>query len=86
MNQVDQAKMLRHIQEIAFAIDDVVLFLDTHPTDEDALMYYEKYKKMYKDASKEYTKYFGPLTNENVNVDCGRWTWVEGPWPWEGGC
>lgn len=57
MNQSDQAKMLRYIQELGFAIDDVVLFLDTHPTDEDALMYYEKYKKMYRDAAHEYAKY-----------------------------
>lgn len=85
MNQTDKAKMLRYIQELGFAIDDVVLYLDTHPTDEDALMYYEKYKKMYKEARKEYTKYYGPLVNENVNTENG-WTWVEGPWPWEGGC
>ena len=46
MNQSDKAQMLRYIQELGFAIDDVVLYLDTHPTDEDALRYYEKYKKM----------------------------------------
>ena len=46
---------------------------------------YKKYKKLYKEAAEEYTRYFGPLVNENVNVDNG-WTWVEGPWPWEGGC
>lgn len=86
MNQSEKAKMMRYIQELGFAIDDVVLYLDTHPKDQDAFMYYEKYKKMYKEARKEYTKYFGPLVNENVNVEDGCWSWVEGPWPWEGGC
>ncbi len=85
MNQTDQARMLRYIQELGFAIDDVVLYLDTHPKDEDALMYYEKYKKMYREASKEYAQYYGPLVNENVNTENG-WAWVKGPWPWEGGC
>ena len=42
MNQADKEKMLRYVQELGFAIDDVVLYLDTHPTDEDALMYYKK--------------------------------------------
>ena len=86
MNQSDKAQMLRNIQELGFAIDDVVLYLDTHPTDEDALRYYEKYKKMHHEAAKEYTKYYGPLTNENVNIENGCWTWVDSPWPWEGGC
>ena len=85
MNQSDKAQMLRYIQELGFAIDDVVLYLDTHPTDEEALKYYEKYKKKNREAVKEYTKYYGPLTNENVNVE-NCWSWVEGPWPWEGGC
>ncbi len=40
MNQSDKAQMLRYIQELGFAIDDVVLYLDTHPTDEEALKYY----------------------------------------------
>ena len=40
MNQTDKKKLLRYIQEVAFAIDDVVLYLDTHPYDEEALKYY----------------------------------------------
>lgn len=85
MNQMEKKKLLRYIQEVGFAIDDIVLYLDTHPCDEEALQYYSKYKKLYHEAAKEYTKYYGPLQNENVMVD-GRWTWVERPWPWEGGC
>lgn len=85
MNSSDRISMFRYIQELGFAIDDVVLFLDTHPKDEEALMYYEKYKKMYQDAAREYAKYYGPLVNENVNIENG-WSWVRDPWPWEGGC
>lgn len=80
-----QKKLLRYIQEVSFAIDDVVLYLDTHPYDEEALKYYKKYKKLYHEASEEYTQYYGPLQTSNVIAD-DRWTWVEGPWPWEGGC
>ena len=42
-------------------------------------------KKLYHEASEEYTQYYGPLQTSNVIAD-DRWTWVEGPWPWEGGC
>lgn len=41
MNQTDKKKLLRYIQEVSFAIDDVVLYLDTHPYDEEALKYYK---------------------------------------------
>lgn len=82
MNQSDRAKLFRYIQELGFALDDVVLYLDTHPQDEEALIYYEKYKKMYRDATHEYEKYYGPLVNESVNTENG-WSWVDAPWPWE---
>lgn len=80
MNQTDKKKLLRYIQEVSFAIDDVVLYLDTHPYDEEALKYYKKYKKLYHEASEEYTQCYGPLQTSNVIAD-DRWTWVEGPWP-----
>ena len=78
-------KLMSRINEVSFAVDDVLLYLDTHPYDEEALKYYKKYKKLYREASEEYTQCYGPLQNENVIAD-DRWTWVEGPWPWEGGC
>ena len=46
MNQTDKKKLLRYIQEVSFAIDDVVLYLDTHPYDEEALEDYKKDKKL----------------------------------------
>lgn len=42
MNQTDKKKLLRYIQEVSFAIDDVVLYLDTHPYDEEAIEVLQK--------------------------------------------
>lgn len=86
MNQHDKEALLQFINEVSFAITDINLFLDTHPCDEDALEYYEKYKELRLEALNEYAKYYGPLLADNVETKCGRWQWVEGPWPWEGGC
>lgn len=86
MNQKDRERLLQFISEVSFAILDVGLYLDTHPCDDEALAYYEKYKQLRKEAMREYTKCFGPLLATDVSVDCGKWQWVEGPWPWEGGC
>ncbi len=86
VNQKDREKLLQFISEVSFALIDVNLFLDTHPYDEDALEYYEKYKRLRREAMKEYSKCYGPLLMDDVDTDCNKWQWVQGPWPWEGGC
>lgn len=84
MNKRD--KLLKYITAVSFAIDDVVLYLDTHPCDKAALDYYENYRDLRKKAVKQFTEEFGPLTDENVDVSCNTWTWIDHPWPWERGC
>lgn len=87
MTDQNQAKLLRFIYEVGFAIDDVVLYLDTHPCDIQALEYYENYKKLYRQAVDEYTQFYGPLSNENVYTsNSNYWAWASTPWPWEGAC
>lgn len=84
MNQNKQS-LLQFINEVSFALDDLVLFLDTHPDDKEALSCYHKYKKQRKQAVTEYEQCYGPLQNSGVNSE-NCWTWVESPWPWEGVC
>ena len=40
--------LLNKIYEVSFAVDDVKLYLDTHPWDEEALSYFREYS--YKDS------------------------------------
>lgn len=82
MMRNDREELLKYIDTTSFAIDDLVLYLDTHPTDKAALEFYEKCNVIRQQAVKEYTTFFGPLTSENVAVT-NKWTWIEGPWPWE---
>lgn len=78
----DQAKLFRDIQIVSFAIDDVKLFLDTHPCDADALYYFRYYRDMLEALREEYAKNFGPLTATQSKAE-KTWNWVETPWPWE---
>lgn len=79
--------LLNWINIVSFAVDDVKLFLDTHPCDQEALCYFEEYKNLRKKALKEYAKYYGPLTVDTVDTPCEHWDWVCEPWPWQkGGC
>ncbi len=84
---VDRIQLMNYINEVSFALDDVCLYLDTHPCDHAALDYYEQCKNARKQAVNQYTQCFGPLLNEDVEVGDGcSWAWVQNPWPWEGGC
>lgn len=75
-------EMLNKIKCYAFAIQELALYLDTHPDDEKALCLHNKYAKEYRDLTDKYQKVYGPLT---INYPCNKWRWLEEPWPWEGG-
>ena len=81
----EKQQLLNFIDEVSFAVLDAGLYLDTHPTDVAALEYYKKYQNLRERALEEYQNNYGPLQVDGVkNSDC-RWTWVDDPWPWEGG-
>lgn len=82
MMKNDREKLFRFITEVGFAIDDILLYLDTHPCDKQAMEYYDSYRKLYTQAAAEYSKNYGPLTVDDVN-SCNYWAWVKDPWPWE---
>ena len=85
MNQnIDKAKLMKTITQASFAMDDVRLFLDTHPNCQEALEYYSKAKKIRDKAWDIYTENFGPLDMYGCNGD-DKWMWNKGPMPWEGG-
>lgn len=78
--------LLNQINEISFAVYDTLLYLDTHPEDQEALEYYREMQSKRNAAAAEYGERFGPLT-----IDCSSatanncWQWAQQPWPWERG-
>ncbi len=74
--------LMQRVQMLDFALNDLALYLDTHPTDQPALAYYNQYLEMRQAAAKEYVQQFGPLTRGDY--DGGpRWRWTDDPWPWQ---
>lgn len=76
--------VINQLFEASFAVDDVILYLDTHPNDKNALQYYQNAAACRMAAKREYEAQCGPLTVDQVDVSQG-WKWEQGPWPWEGG-
>lgn len=86
MKNIDRKRLMQIINQASFAMDDVKLFLDTHPNCTEALEYYQKMQKMRQQAWKEYTMNFGPLSAYDVYVRKS-WDWNNAPLPWESeGC
>ncbi len=73
-------EMYEQIRCLDFAINELALYLDTHPTDEKALCLHTKYCNEARELKDNYQRVFGPLT---INCPCRKWRWLEEPWPWE---
>ena len=78
----DKATLMKRSNMLSFAVDEAVLFLDTHPEDREALRFYHEMNAQRQKAVAEYTAEYGPLTAGSV-TNAERWTWVDSPWPWQ---
>ena len=79
----EQEKLLHDIGVLDFVVIELALYLDTHPADSQAMEYYQYVKRASQNAVSAYEQTYGPLMSSQVNDNT--WTWINGPWPWEGG-
>lgn len=79
---MNRKELMRNLQMIGLVLQDVNLYLDTHPTDKAALNYFNKYSILYAKYRNEYEMNYGPLTVEGTR-DTIAWTWIDEPWPWQ---
>lgn len=85
MNEMSKHELFCLINQSSFMIDDIALYLNTHPECKEAIEAYKHYKHIRKEAIKDYTEMYGPISKYNVDVN-NYWDWVNQPWPWEGEC
>lgn len=78
-------RLLDQVYQTGFAVDDAILYLDTHPRDAAALAYYQQAVSLYSGAVQAYESQCGPLFMTSVREQ-DHWSWNSDPWPWEGGC
>lgn len=85
MGMINQKELpatpLAELQMMAFAIQELALYLDTHRDDNEALEMYRAYQRMYMDGKKKYEKDYGPLNHMSGIGD--KYNWLDDPWPWE---
>lgn len=73
---------MSEMQAMAFAVQELALYLDTHADDLEALEQYHQYQKMLSKAKTAYEKRYGPI--DHTGTECPEhYTWLRDPWPWE---
>ena len=74
------SNLLKH-QQNDFCIQELTLYLDTHPEDRTAMRLLQRHLNMRDDLKEAVQRESGPQTI--YDNDTRDWRWVKGPWPWE---
>ena len=77
----DREAKLFTLMQYDFAINDLNLYLDTHPNNEEALSTLELLIEEQKKAKAEYVNNYGSL--DITDVSGNTFDWIKDPWSWE---
>ena len=72
---------LSELMALDFAIDELGLYLTTHPEDTEVLNLYWSYIKLGREGRETYEKQYGPLLKTDLTP--GSFKWLSDPWPWD---
>ena len=64
-----------------WVIDELGLYLTTHPEDTEVLNLYWSYIKLGREGREAYEKQYGPILQTDVTP--GSFKWLNDPWPWD---
>ena len=84
----EKKSMLFQINCISFALDDLTLYLDTHPDCQLGLKFYKDCHQRREALIKEFSSNFYPLNRDSIDASTAEkapFNWNIGPLPWEGG-
>lgn len=74
---------LLELMALDFAIDELGLYLTTHPNDQQALELYWSYIRLGREGRAKYEEANGPLLQTDITE--GSFRWLDDPWPWDKG-
>ncbi|MBQ8681712.1 MAG: spore coat protein CotJB [Bacilli bacterium] len=80
----EKEALLYQVMQYKFALNDLDLYLDTHPNNTEMINLYNKYLNTEKQMCDKYESMYGPLTLDSNYLNKNTWVWNNRPWPWEG--
>lgn len=85
----EREEVMKALYEISFFLNDMLLYLDTHPDDQEAIDIFNVYNADRKKLLQRMEVDFYPLS-PNCIVDArgneDHFSWTDGALPWEGAC
>ena len=79
---MSQGAMFEAIRAYSFVLDELRLYLDTHPKNKQALNMFLDTMQKRNELVVEYTNMYGPIDSYYINSD-GTWSWINEPMPWQ---
>ncbi len=87
--QKNREELMSRLSAVSFAINDLTLYLDTHPDCQKGLALFYQLLDQRLSLLSGFADDFYPLTQTSMitgNYDQNKYGWPEGPMPWEGAC
>jgi spore coat protein JB len=79
----ERERLLKNIMEYDFALNELVLFLDTHLRNKKALDLHRTLAAKSRELKARFEADYGPITSSGVYNASESWTWATEPWPWD---
>ncbi len=89
MAQKNREELMSHLAAVSFAINDLTLYLDTHPDCPNGTALFYKLLEERLKVLTVFAEKFYPLTQTSMvtgDFNQNQYGWSEGPMPWEGAC
>ncbi len=81
---MSKKELKQRIFELDFAIYELVLYLDTHPTCRKGMELLKEYRKRKEELTKMCDEKYGKMVITHTDAPADRcWEWLESPWPWD---
>ena len=77
-------ELLYNYLSYEFALQELDLYLDIYPNNQDMIKLYNKYLDESNKAKKLYEESFGPISLNSNYLNNNTWSWLNNSWPWEG--
>lgn len=76
-------QLLEQIQAADFVLVELTLYLDTHPSDAQALQQFNQYSEYSKQLKEMFEPKYGPILPFGNSPAGSTWNWGTSPWPWQ---
>ena len=78
----NKMELKKQIAAVHMMLEDLQLYLNTHPSDRNALAKRNGYSKQMRMLKDEYDRCFDMISQDD-SLSTYPWEWIEEPWPWE---